>query len=214
MKRILLLSFYFLVFSCIQAQITHTANGNVDETANKILKAAAGKLGPSAVRFSVTVVNYDSDRQETFRQKATVYYKAPSYVVQAGDLELYCDGVSVWQVNKKASEVVITPMTDADDNLTNPARLLATYNKNFRAKYIRQEEDGTAIIDLQPRKACSYHKLRLFIDTKTSQIKKIEQHNYDSSRGEYTFSNYTKCKTPPDFFTYTPPKNYEVVDMR
>lgn len=213
MKKILcflVLSFSFLL---LPAQITHTATGVVDETANALLKKAADKM-KGTVSFTVTVASYDADHKETFRQKADILYKAPKYSVKSGELEIYCDGKSVWQLNMAAKEVVVTNMTDSDDDLTNPAKLLANYAKNYRPKFIREDEDGTAVVDLQPKKARTYHKLRLFINAKTGALKKIEQHNFDSTRGEYTLSNFKNARATDSEFTYVAAPDIEVVDMR
>ena len=216
MKKILAMMFVMATTATVAfAQITHTANGAVDQTANALVKKAAAKMS-GTVSFTVTVVNTDANKKETFRQKADVLYNAPRYRVKAGDLEVYCDGKCVWQLNKNAKEVVISPMTDSDDDLTNPAKLLSNYSKNYRAKFIREEEDGTAIVDLQPVKGRSYHKIRLFINAKTGLLKKMEQHNYDSSRGVYTISNFKNTKASDADFTFDTKTNpgIEVVDMR
>lgn len=206
-----------LVLACTtaMAQITHTSKGAVDQNANALLKKAAAKMS-GTVSFTVTVVNLDSEKKETFRKKAEVLYKSPCYRVKAGSLEVYCDGKSVWEYNKKAKEVVVSNLADADDDLTNPAKLLANYSKNFKAKYIREEGDGTAIVDLQPNKSKGYHKIRVYLDSKTGLLKKLEQHNYDSSRGVYTVSNFKNTKTADDSFTFDTKANpgVEVVDMR
>lgn len=197
------------------AQLTHTANGAVDQTANTLVKKAAAKMS-GTVSFTVTVVNTDANKKETFRQKAEILYNSPRYRVKAGDLEIYCDGKDVWQLNKKAKEVVVTPIADSEDDITNPAKLLSNYSKNYRAKFIREEEDGTDIVDLQPMKGRVYHKIRLFIDSKTGLLKKMEQHNYDSSRGIYTITNFKNAKATDADFTYDTKSNpgVEVVDMR
>ena len=215
MKRFFTLTLMLAVFGTAFAQLTHTANGSVDQNANAIVKKAAAKMS-GTVSFTVTVVNTDANKKETFRQKAEILYNSPRYRVKAGDLELYCDGKDVWQLNKKAKEVVITPMSDADDDITNPAKLLSNYSKNYRAKFIREEEDGTDVVDLQPIKGRVYHKIRLFIDSKTGLLKKMEQHNYDSSRGVYTISNFKNAKATDVDFTYNSKANpgVEVVDMR
>ena len=209
----IIFNFQFSIFNSLQAQITHTSAGAVDETANSIIKKASDKMATGAFTVNVTVVNCDANKKETFRQKADITYKSPCYKVIAGDIELWCDGESVWQVNRNTKEVVVNNMTKDDDDITNPAALLANYKKNYRAKYIR-EEKGTAIIDLQPKKSRTFHKLRLFIDTATGRLKKIEQHNYDSSRGEYTFDKYTPKKLTAGDFKFSVPQGFEVVDMR
>ena len=215
MKRTVALLIAILLGMQLSAQITHTDKGAVDQTANTLLKKAAAKMS-GTVSFSVTVVNLDADKKETFRHKVDILYNAPRYRVKTSDLEIYCNGKAVWQLNKPNKEVVITPMTDSDDDITNPARLLSNYSKSFRAKFIREESDGTAIVDLQPMKARSYHKIRLFINSKTGLLKKMEQHNFDSSRGVYTLSNFKNTKATDADFTFntkaTP--GVEVVDMR
>ena len=197
------------------AQLTHTDKGAVDQTANALLKKAADKMS-GTVSFSVTVVNLDSEKKETMRQKVDILYNAPRYRVKAGSIELYCDGKSVWQYNKPNKEVVVSPMSETDDDITNPARLLSNYSKSFRAKFIREESDGTAIVDLQPIKSRSYHKIRLYIVAKTGVLKKMEQHNFDSSRGVYILSNLKNTKASDSDFTFTPKAHpgVEVIDMR
>ena len=214
MKKLVLILMALAFLPSSFAQLTHTTDGKtVDENANKILNRVADKWTKASIKFDVTVVNLDANKKKTFSQKASITYKTPCYIVKAGDIEIYCDGNTVWQVNKSAKEVVVNNRSDSDDDLTNPAKLLANYQKNYRAKYIR-DDDGTAIIDLQPKNSRPYHKLRLYIDTTNYRVKKIEQHNYDSSRGEYTFSNYTLVKISLSAFAYTAPEGYEVVDMR
>ncbi len=215
MKRTVALLIAILLGIQLSAQITHTDKGAVDQTANTLLKKAAAKMS-GTVSFSVTVVNLDADKKETFHHKVDILYNAPRYRVKTSDLEIYCNGKAVWQLNKPNKEVVITPMTDSDDDITNPARLLSNYSKSFRAKFIREESDGTAIVDLQPMKARSYHKIRLFINSKTGLLKKMEQHNFDSSRGVYTLSNFKNTKATDADFTFNTKANpgVEVVDMR
>lgn len=215
MKKTIALLIALICGLQLSAQLTHTDKGAVDQTAAAILKKAAAKMS-GTVSFSVTVVTLDADKKESFRQKVDILYNAPRYRVKAGSMEIYCDGKAVWQYNKPNKEVVVNPISEADDDITNPARLLADYSKSFRAKFIREEQDGTAIIDLQPIKAKSYHKIRMFITAKTGMLKKMEQHNFDSSRGVYTLSNFKNTKATDSDFTFNTKANpnVEVIDMR
>jgi len=198
---------------CGRGQITHTPQGDMDKRANELIKKASNKMS-GTVSFTVTLVNYDSNKKETHREKAEILYNSPRYRMTAGQIEVYCDGKTVWQLNKEANEVMVTNMTDSDDDLTNPAKLLANYSKNYRAKFIREENDGAAIVDLQPKKARSYHKIRIFINAKTGALKKLEQHNYDSSRCEYLLSNFKNTKADDAAFAYQSKPGVEVIDMR
>lgn len=202
----------------VQSQITHTTQGNVDLQAETLLKKAAAKVNnTSACSFSVTMVNKDSNKKETARQTVKVLFSKGRYRVSAPDQVLYCDGKSVWHWNQKVGEVVVDKMTDSDDDLMNPAKLLTSYSKNYKPKFIRLTDDGTAIIDLTPKKSRSFYKLRLFITEKSGILQSMEIHNFDSSCGEYHLSNFktgVKCSDSDFFFDATNNKGVEVIDMR
>lgn len=211
----IILTSSFFIFNPAQAQITHSDHGQVDKAADALLKKAASKFGN--VSFKVTAVVLDSQKKETLRQTAQVFYCKGHYRLTMADQEIICDGTTVWQWNKTAKEVAVTNMPADDDiNLFNPAQLLANYNKSFRAKYIRTDDDGRAIVDLQPRSARSYHKIRLFIEEKSGLLSCMEVHKYDSGREIYDISAFKNAGTPASQFTFDTSKHpgVEIIDMR
>ncbi len=209
----LVVTFHLSPFT-LNAQITHSNQGQVDKTADALMKKAAGKFGN--VSFSVTATVLDSKKKETLRQSAQVLYCKGHYRVTVADQEIICDGTTVWQWNKSAKEVVVNNMSNDDMNLFNPARLLASYDKNFRAKYIRTDDDGTAVVDLQPRSARSFHKIRLFMVEKSGLLRRMEVHKFDSGREVYDISNFKNAGTSASQFTFDAAKHpgVEVIDMR
>lgn len=200
------------------AQLTHTAHGTVDENAKNILKKAANKFNGSAVSFDVTMITRNEQKVETGKVTAQILYKSPKYRVTEKDKQtLYCDGAAIWHWNKGTNEVTVNKPSDSDDDLMNPAKLLANYEKHYRAKYIRQEDNGTAVIDLTPLKAKSYHKLRLLINAKTGTLIKMEVHQFSGARIEYTVSAFKSgvACTDADFrFDASKAPGVEVIDMR
>lgn len=216
MKRILTIILFFAFCGFSSAQITHTpGGGKVDLNADNILKAAAKKFNEGAISMSVTMVNKDSQKHETGRMKADVLYKGGKYRVTFDGNVIYCDGISTWHWNKDVNEVTVNTMSDNDDDLMNPASLLANYSKNYKAKYIRKEQNGDNIIDLTPKKAKSYYKIRLTVNNNIP--KKMVMHNYDSSCGEYVISNFKSgVKTADGDFSFskTQNPNVEIIDMR
>ena len=126
------------------------------------------------------------------------------------------NGTDVWHINKAAREVTVSPVPPDDDmNLLNPSAMMANSNKNFRAKYIRTDDDGTAIVDLQPRTARSFHKLRLAIDEKSGRLKRLEVHKYDSSREVYEFSNHSHAPAASTYrYDAAAHAGMELIDMR
>lgn len=217
MKRSFSFMLLCLLAFMVSAQISHTAKGDVDKTAQSLLQKAAKVFESKSVSFTVTMVNYDTQKKETARATAQVLYNKGRYRVTAPKQVLYSDGKAVWHWNKEVNEVVVNPLTNDDDNLVNPAHLLKSYDKNFRPKYIRTEEDGTAIVDLQPKKGKSYHKLRLALNEKNGRLLRMEIHNYDGSRGEYHLSAFktgVPCNEADFVFDAANNKGVEVIDMR
>lgn len=197
----------------VQAQITHSEQGAVDQKADALLKRAASQFGN--VSFKVTVSMLDAQKKETLRQTAQVLYCKGCYRVSVADQEVICDGKTVWQWNKTAREVAVTNMSTDDVDLMNPARLLKNYDKSFRAKYIRTD-DGVALVDLQPRSARSFHKIRLFMNEKSGQLQRMEVHKYDSSREVYEITEFKRASTPAAKFTFDLSQHtgVEIIDMR
>lgn len=196
------------------AQITHNAQGATDATATALLNKAAEKL--KNVSFTVTMTALDSQKKPLSTQRAQVSYRNGKYRMVAADQEIVCNGTDVWHINKSAREVTVSPVPPDDDmNLLNPSAMMANYNKNFRAKYIRTDDDGTAIVDLQPRTARSFHKLRLAIDEKSGRLKRLEVHKYDSSREVYEFSNHSHAPAASTYrYDAAAHAGMELIDMR
>lgn len=196
------------------AQITHNAQGATDATATALLNKAAEKL--KSVSLTVTMTALDSQKKPLSTQRAQVSYRNGKYRMVAADQEIVCNGTDVWHINKSAREVTVSPVPPDDDmNLLNPSAMMANYNKNFRAKYIRTDDDGTAIVDLQPRTARSFHKLRLAIDEKSGRLKRLEVHKYDSSREVYEFSNHSHAPAASTYrYDAAAHAGMELIDMR
>ena len=205
-------------FSAAQAQITHNSQGRLDENAVAALNKASAKFNQN-VSFTVTLTNLDSKKKTVGKQTAHVRYSKGKYRLTLPDQELISDGTTLWHWNKQANEVAINNLaSDNDDDIDrlNPGRLLSNYQKAFRAKYIRTDDDGAAVIDLQPRSARSYHKIRLFIDEESGLLRRMEVHKYDSSRDIYDVSDFKRASNAASQFTFDPAKHPEVetIDMR
>ncbi len=208
-------TFHFSFFTCAQAQITHASQGRLDENATEVLQKAAARFDKN-VSFTVTMTVLDSKKQEKVRQSAQVRYNKGKYRLTLPDQELISDGTTVWHWNKTANEVTVSGMADDDIDLLNPGRLLAGYGKSFKAKYIRTDDDGTAIIDLQPRSTRSYHKIRLFIKEDDGLLRRMEVHKYDSGRENYDITDFKRASNAASQFTFDAAKHpgVEVIDMR
>ena len=198
-----------------EAQITHDQQGQHDAIAAGILKKAAAKFDQN-VSFTVTATMYNAEKKKTGSHKAQVLYNRGKYRLVVSNQELICNGTTVWHWNKEANEVMISTLGNDDIDLLNPGRILAGYENSFRAKYIRTEDDGTAVIDLQPRSARSFHKIRLLVDEKSGLLKCMEMHKYDGGREVYDVSAFKRANTPAAQFTFDTKQHagVEIIDMR
>lgn len=200
------------------AQLSHTQKGFVDEKAKGILTKAKNKITASkGISFTSQIIIKDQEKKEKSRQKANVLLSGNKYHILVENHVFYCNGTTVWHHNKETNEVVINNIEKEEDNILNPAKLFENYEKNFKAKYIRENEDGTLVIDLTPVKGKEYHKIRLLIDKKTYQLKNMAMYYYDSSQTEYTIDQYrTDVKSAEaDFvFNLAENKGVEIIDMR
>lgn len=200
----------------LHAQISHTSSGLVDKNAERILKLAEQKFNTGSVAFSVDMVALDDAKKETARHTAKIVYRQGKYKADVGQQSILCDGTTIWQHNKQANEVVVNSVTTGGDDLMNPGQLLKDYEKNFRAKFIRTDPDGTAVVDLMPKQPKSYHKVRLLINEKSGLLKRLTMHNYDGSEASFAVSGFRSTKTSDaDFvFDVAQHKGVEVIDMR
>jgi len=197
------------------AQITHASQGRLDENATAALKKASARFNQN-VSFTVTLTTLDSQHRTTGTHSAQVRYHKGKYRLVLPDQELISDGTTVWHWNKTAREVTVSTLGDDDIDLMNPGRLLANYDRAFRAKYIRTDDDGTAVIDLQPRSARSYHKIRLFIVEESGLLRRMEVQKYDSSREIYDIADFRRTANAASQFTFdaTAHPDVELIDMR
>ena len=211
----LLFTFHFSLFTPAQAQITHASQGQLDQNATEALKKASARFQQN-VSFNVTATILDGNKKQLAKYSAQVRYHKGKYHLVIEGQELISDGNVVWQWNKQANEVTVSNLSTDDIDLLNPGRLLANYQKNFKAKYIRTDEDGTAVVDLTPRSARSYHKIRLFIKEDDGLLRRIEVQKYDSGREIYDISDFKRAANAASQFTFDPAKHpgVEVIDMR
>ena len=205
------------IFLCGGATAQMKNSPTTDTKVKTILNNALSKIkAAGAVSFDATIVNKDPDKKEVSRQKVKVLLSGNKYRITVDDMVVCCDDKAVYSIDKTAKEVTVNAISDSDMDIFNPAKLLKNYDKNFRPKLIR-EENNQFVVDMTPHKTQNYHKIRLLINKTSYQITKVEVYNYNSSRNECTISNYnTKATASDSDFTFDAAKNkgYEIIDMR
>lgn len=210
--KLALLLFCFLSLS-LAAQ-------DVDGGASQIMKDISVKYK----NFSSMSIDYtykaEKNKQITDTQKGKMIIKGNKYYFTFSNQVFYCNGITVWNYQKTTNEVSVYNYDETDDDMLNPAKILANWQKEYKSKFIREENNNgkfVNIIDLTPFKAQSYFKIRFYIDKIRNEIVRISIYEKDNSIYSYFFDKFVSNLTIDDSqFTFDSSKhlNVEINDMR
>ena len=126
----------------------------------------------------------------------------------------------MWNYQKASNEVSIYDYEESDDDALNPAKMVANWQKDFSAKFIREDVEknkAVQIIDLTPKVGQSYYKIRLVIDKGKGEIIRTSIYEKDNTIYTYYFDSFTTNSTIDDStFKFNASKypGVEVNDMR
>ncbi|MBQ3734594.1 MAG: outer membrane lipoprotein carrier protein LolA [Bacteroidales bacterium] len=214
MKRLFTIIIALMSISVLTAQ-------NVDGGANDLLKKVSQQYQKyNTLQFHYTLKTTKDDKTLGVSE-GDFYLKGSKYKTNFGGQQLYCDGTSIWSYDKDANEVSIYEYDpDDDQNLMNPQRVLKDWASNFRAKFIRDEFTNNvqySIVDLTPKTAQSYYRIRVYIVKTSLKIAKIAVYEKDNTIYTYSIEQF-KSDIPLDdklfVFDKTKYPGVEVNDMR
>lgn len=181
MKNLILLSLSFVLCLGLQAQ-------NVDGGATPILNKLAGKYAAyTSIKIDYTY-KCEKNTKVIDTKTGKMFIKGKKYYFTFGDQTSYCNGKTLWNYQKKLNEISIYDYDEKEDNFLNPAVILSSWNKDYRAKFIREEyDDGKSLqlIDLLPVNASSFYKIRIFIDKSKNEIVKMSAFEKDNTTYTY-----------------------------
>ena len=214
MKRLFTIIIALMSISVLTAQ-------NVDGGANDLLKKVSQQYQKyNTLQFHYTLKTTKDDKTLGVSE-GDFYLKGSKYKTNFGGQQLYCDGTSIWSYDQDANEVSIYEYDpDDDQNLMNPQRVLKDWASNFRAKFIRDEFTNNvqySIVDLTPKTAQSYYRIRVYIVKTSLKIAKIAVYEKDNTIYTYSIEQF-KSDIPLDdklfVFDKTKYPGVEVNDMR
>lgn len=206
----------------IMAVMAVAANAqNVDGGANDLMKKVAlqyQKYGTMQFHYTLKTTK---DEKTLGVSEGDFYLKGNKYKSSFSGVLYFCDGSSIWSYDKKANEVSIYEYDPEDDqNLMNPQRILKDWSTHFRAKFIRDEFQNNvqySIVDLTPKTAQSYYRIRVYIVKTSLKIAKVAVYEKDNTIYTYSIEQF-KNDIPLDdklfVFDKTKYPGVEVNDMR
>jgi outer membrane lipoprotein-sorting protein len=214
MKKLLIASLLCsLVANVLFAQVT-------DNKAKAILDGVTAKnksYSSMYIEFTYRMVNKKDGIDES--QKGKITLSGEKYHLEIQNQQIFCDGKTVWTWLKDAEEVQISE-PNTDDDALNPANLFSIWEKGFRYKFIREEEQSgkiVQIIDLTPIKGKSYHRVRLIIDKAGKSLTQASIYEKNNTVYFYTVNTFQpNIKVTEASFTFNTKAypNVEIIDMR
>lgn len=194
-----------------------------DPEAKKILDQAAEKTKSyRTIQLSYKLTVDDRIEKTSSESEGKLRIKGDSYRLDAEESVVYFNGKTMWTYNEDINEVIITePDMDDEDFLSNPAKILTWYNRDFKYRYVNQTKvDGLEVheIDLFPNNLEQpYSRIKVYIavdDLLLHLIKSIGKDGIDYSIRLYDY--ITDSELSDALFTFDPAKfrKVEIVDMR
>ena len=234
MKKILTIIILTTLTICVVAQnprqrpprgsersVVSTERGIDDPRAHAILSDVRKHLKSfRSLKIEFTFLMENRNERTSESQKGTILIRGNRYRMDFMGQTMISDGRTAWSFNREANEVVISTADPKDMETLNPLALLENYEKNFRAKLIREDRDrGVAvmIIDLQPFENRSFHKVRVITDKDKNTIVATEIHEKNGTTMTFRVDRMqTNVPAPDSEFRFDVSKHQgiEVIDMR
>ncbi|MCQ2284033.1 MAG: outer-membrane lipoprotein carrier protein LolA [Bacteroidales bacterium] len=194
---------------------------NTDGGATVLLKKVAAQYQAySSIQFHYTMKT-TKEGKTLHTYQGDFALKGSKYKTNFNGQTFFCDGKSIWNYQKSTNEVSIFEYDPEDDeNMMNPQLILKNWDKQFRAKLIRDEfinEQPVSLIDLTPKVNQSYYRIRLFINKNNHRIIRIAVYEKDNTIYTYYVEQFKSNVSLSDsYFVFDKSKypGVEVNDMR
>ncbi len=169
------------------------------------------------INFTLEIENPSLKNKDTSR--GLLIISGNRYYMEAAGNVFVSDGTTTWAYFKDNNEVHIDLVANNPEDPT-PTSILGDFEKKFRAKHIKQETHKgrrVEVIDLLPKTAYIFHKVRIGMDSKTKML--VYTIAYDREGGSTRFEFDTLEANPTishDRFRFNPNSypGIEVVDLR
>ncbi|MDR1500630.1 MAG: hypothetical protein LBI58_06575 [Tannerellaceae bacterium] len=189
--------------------------------ADILAEAAAIMRQPGGLTASFAINTRQGQSSESF--EGVIDIKGDKFTLVTPGMKTWYDGHTQWTYIESAREVNITTPEGDDLQLTNPAILLNSYQKNFTATTIGSAtatgSNGKAAhnIELTPRSKSDIIKVNLLIEKSSSLPVRITVELKNNVRNTINISDIKTNPNHPDNYFSFPQSSYpdaEIIDLR
>lgn len=176
-----------------------------DKQAEEILDAVSKKMQSyQTMRIEFTYIMENTDEKIKESKQGSIYIEGDKYRLYIAEQLVISDGKTVWTYFNSGNEVQINDVDPNDENT--PMKMLTAYNKNYRAKLIKEMPKGgktIQVIDLTPNKSQSFFKIRLEIDKAAKMVSSSTIFDKSGSTFSYVVDRFHENpRIHPSRFTF------------
>ena len=172
--------------------------------------------------FETTLANSGQTMSEV--RKGNIITSGDQYHLYFDDMEVICDGETVWTLLVDAEEVQVSevPENGDVDDYANPTKIATIWENGFNYKYEKEEVlNGTEVhvINLYPQDPDKhdFHTIKLFIKKDKVSLAKLIIKGKGGSDVTYDIKSFEFNPTTSESdFTYKPSQhpNFDMIDLR
>lgn len=214
MKKLGILLVVLSLFSLV-------ASAQVDDSKSRIiLDNVSAKLQSYTnfkIDFTYTMVDKAHGINESMNGKVAM--KGKSFNLDFMGRTIIGNGETVWAYSPDDEEVTISSASESDQT-ANPWMILTDYNKSFKTKLIKSENEGGRVmhvIDMVPKEGKSYFKIRVKIDKSSMRLVSGTIYNKDGVTYSYRVKDFTPNATVSSSYFVFDKKEYpdaDIIDLR
>jgi len=192
-------------------------NASYSQTAQEIIKKTQDKYESISDAKASFSSSYKGSSGKSQSASGTLYIKkANKYRIETGGQIIITDGTTSWTYSPKKKQVVIDNYKD-DGSSFSPNKFLFTYPENFYSDLDGEDKVGSTdcyVLKLSPRSKGNIKSAKIWIDKNDYIIKKVSVNSKEGSN-TYTLKDVTlDAGVAASKFTFSPPADVEVIDMR
>lgn len=221
-KKFSIFFFALLISSLVSLAQAPKGMGKSDPEAKKLLDAVSIKFKTfktMKASFTLKIENAAGKLQGT--KTGSVLMKGVKYQVSITGQEIFCDGASIWTLDKSAKEVQLSTLDNSSGSIT-PQKLFTNfYEKDFLFylnQDVKREGKTFQVVELTPiDKSKPFFKILIEVDKATKVIMSTRVFEKSGNRYLYAINSFsTNTLILDDSFVFSNKKypDVELIDLR
>ncbi len=193
-------TFIFAIFTLLLSTPFLKAQTDATALLDKLNKKTKAYTSLEAA-FTFSVLNTSQKVNEV--RKGTIKLKGEKYVLKMGEMDIFCNGKTVYTYSKEMNEAQVIPVAELDDDAMTPQNMFSIYEKGFKSKIKSSKTEGgkkITSIELYPTqpKEKDYTMVKMDVDETSMQIKRVEVMGKNGTKYIYAISSFAANKAMAD----------------